>query len=196
MSGRILRRRPARGRPRPGNRPCAGPSSTENATPRPRRARVPRPRRSRPDRPAPASMAAARRRRRESRCRERLEVAHADEGDGGLAHPADVDRLLAPTTRTFSRTRCAAGRSDRDTGAPPRRGAHEIGAARRRRQDVDVRRQLVVQAPPERLGRQRRADVEVRHLRQRVDAGIGAARAVKLEVLRPVTLRAARSISP
>ena len=55
---------------------------------------------------------------------------------------------------------------------------HRVGA-----QDVDVGRQFVVDPAPERLGRQRGRDVEMRDLRQRVDAGIGAARAVQFEVL-------------
>ena len=97
--------------------------------------------------------------------------------------PRDVNRLAHPPHERL-----------RERGAPPgdlieipaRHGVvARVKSVRHdgRRQDVDVRRQLVVQAPPERLGRQRRADVEVRHLRQRVNAGIGAARAVKLEVL-------------
>ena len=52
-----------------------------------------------------------------------------------------------------------------------------------RRQDVDVARQLVVDAAPERVGRQARAHVEMRHLRQRVNARVGPARSVQLEVL-------------
>ncbi len=51
--------------------------------------------------------------------------------------------------------------------------------------DVDVRRELVVDAAHQRIGRHRRREIEVRHLRERVDAGIGAARAVQLELARP-----------
>ncbi len=52
-------------------------------------------------------------------------------------------------------------------------------------EDIDVGRQLVVQPAPQRFGGQVRADVEVRDLRERVHARIGAARPVQLEVLTP-----------
>src|SRR5687768_13699402 len=51
------------------------------------------------------------------------------------------------------------------------------------REDVDISRQLVVDPPPQRLGRVRRVNVEMRDLFKRMYAGIGAARAVELEVL-------------
>ena len=48
-----------------------------------------------------------------------------------------------------------------------------------------------------RAGGDVRADVEVRHLRERVDAGVGAAGAVQLELAHPGRVtRTARSISP
>ena len=51
------------------------------------------------------------------------------------------------------------------------------------REHVDIDGQRVVDAEEQRLGRQRRYDVEVRHLGERVDARVGAARAVQLEIL-------------
>ena len=45
--------------------------------------------------------------------------------------------------------------------------------------------------------RERRVDVQVRHLRERVHAGVGAAGSVQLELAsRPSPSRTARSISP
>jgi hypothetical protein len=49
-------------------------------------------------------------------------------------------------------------------------------------EDVDVRRQVVVQPLPQRLGRQRRDDVEVGDLCERVDARVGPPGSVQLEV--------------
>jgi hypothetical protein len=48
---------------------------------------------------------------------------------------------------------------------------------------VDVGRQLVVDSPPQCLGRHRRSNVEMRHLRERMHAGIGASRSVQLELV-------------
>ncbi len=101
----------------------------------------------------------------------------------GLAHPRDVERLPHPPDVRLG-----------ERGPAPRNliqvAARDRVVARvkpvrhlRRREDVDVGRQLVVQPPPQRLGRQRRADVEVRDLAERVHAGVGAARSVELEVL-------------
>src|SRR5439155_9082187 len=52
-------------------------------------------------------------------------------------------------------------------------------------QDVDVGWKLVIHAPAQRFRRQRRADVEVRDLGERMNAGIGAARSVQLEIFAP-----------
>jgi len=54
---------------------------------------------------------------------------------------------------------------------------HPIG-----RQDVDVGGELVVDAAPQLFGRNVRADIEMRDLRERVYAGVGAAGPVQLEV--------------
>ena len=43
----------------------------------------------------------------------------------------------------------------------------------RRGQDVDVRGKLAVQPLDERVGREVRRDIQMGHLRQRVDAGVG-----------------------
>jgi hypothetical protein len=51
--------------------------------------------------------------------------------------------------------------------------------------DVDVRRQLVVDAPPQRLRWQRRHHVEMGHLGRCMDAGVGPAGTVQLEILPP-----------
>ena len=51
------------------------------------------------------------------------------------------------------------------------------------RANVNVCRQLVVDAPLERFGRKVRVQLEVCDLCQRVDAGIGPARSVELEFL-------------
>src|SRR5262245_7583107 len=47
---------------------------------------------------------------------------------------------------------------------------------------VDIGRQLVVDPPAEDLGRHRRSNFEVRHLRERMHAGIGPTRSIQLEV--------------
>ncbi len=49
------------------------------------------------------------------------------------------------------------------------------------RQDVDIGGQLVVDPASQGLRRQARVELEVRDLRERVDARVGAARAVELE---------------
>ena len=79
-------------------------------------------------------------------------------------------------------------------GRAPPRDLVEVAAADRRvprvelprhlrdAQQVDVGGQLVVERAAQRLGGEARLEVEVRHLVQRVDAGVGAARAVALEV--------------
>ena len=56
------------------------------------------------------------------------------------------------------------------------------------RSDVNVGRQLVVDLAPQRFGRERCVQLEVRYLRQRVDAGIGAPGPIQLEVLAPADL--------
>jgi hypothetical protein len=48
--------------------------------------------------------------------------------------------------------------------------------------DVDVGRQLVVEAAPERFWGQTGIQLEMRDLGERMDAGIGSARAVELEL--------------
>ena len=58
----------------------------------------------------------------------------------------------------------------------------ELARHLRRPQHVDVRRQLVVQRAAQRLGREARLEVEVGDLLESVDARVGAARAVALEV--------------
>src|SRR4029078_1099226 len=50
------------------------------------------------------------------------------------------------------------------------------------RQDVDVRREFIVEPAHERRRRKRRAHIEVRHLRQRMHTGIGPSGAVQLEI--------------
>ena len=52
-------------------------------------------------------------------------------------------------------------------------------------EDVDVGRESVVDAPAQRLRLGIRFDLEVRDLRERVHAGIGASCAVQLEALGP-----------
>jgi hypothetical protein len=50
------------------------------------------------------------------------------------------------------------------------------------RADVNVRWKLVVQFSAQRVGRQIRIQLEMRHLRERMHAGIGPARAIQLEL--------------
>src|SRR5204862_7360021 len=54
-----------------------------------------------------------------------------------------------------------------------------------RGEHVDLGRQFIVDAAAKRVGRHRGADVEVRDLRERVDAGVGSARSVQLEIAAP-----------
>ena len=58
----------------------------------------------------------------------------------------EIERLLDPPDVRLAQTPSAAARSDTGSGAPPRRAARGSDAARRRPQDVDVGRQLVVDA--------------------------------------------------
>ena len=115
--------------------------------------------------------------------RERLKIAHPDERPSGLAHPRDVNRILHPPDVRLRERRAASGdliqvaSGDRIV-ARVKAMRHLLGA-----KDVDVGGQLVVQAAPQRFGRQRRGHVEVGDLARRVDARVGAAGAVELEVL-------------
>src|SRR5438874_391376 len=112
----------------------------------------------------------------------RAEVAQADDRACSLAHARNLERLLHPPDVAF-RERRAAARDLIEVAARDRVVAR-VKAVRhlRRREDVDVRRQLVVDPPAQRLGGQRRRDVEVRHLRERVYACVGAAGSVQLEI--------------
>jgi hypothetical protein len=58
---------------------------------------------------------------------------------------------------------------------------------------VDIGRQHVVDLASQNLRRERRVQLEVRDLGQRMDAGVGPARAGELEI---AASRMARSISP
>src|SRR5262249_6809616 len=101
------------------------------------------------------------------------------------AHARDVQRILDPPDVRLG-----------ERGATPRqlievtardRVMTRVKAVRylHRAQDVDVGRQVVVEPPPQRLGRHAGGDVEVRDLADRVHAGVGPARSVELEVLPP-----------
>ena len=96
--------------------------------------------------------------------RERLKVVDADEVRLPPRACARRRDPPSPTRRTAWRTRCAARDlvdvAARD-GVVPRVKpvAHLLDP-----QDVDVRRQRVVDPPPERFGRQRRVHVEMRDL--------------------------------
>ena len=114
---------------------------------------------------------------------ERREVLHAGERGGAGAHLTHVERIAHPPHERLG-----------ERGAPPRdlvqvaagggvvAGVepvrHDLDAA-----DVDVGGQRLVDPRQQRRRRQRRADVEMRDLGQRVDAGVGAAGAVDLEAI-------------
>ena len=61
---------------------------------------------------------------------------------------------------------------------------------------LNVGRQLIVDPAPQRICAEGRADVEMRHLCERVHARVGAPGAVELEVLPSGHVRTAASISP
>ena len=110
------------------------------------------------------------------------EIAHPDERVRRLAHRGQVQRVLHPPHVGFG-----------EGGATPRQlidvaPGHGIVARveavrhRCRLKHVDIGRQLVVDAPYERGRRQIGHDVEMRDLRDGVDAGVGAAGAIQLEI--------------
>src|SRR5439155_11603449 len=115
----------------------------------------------------------------------RAKIPHADTCLRRVAHACDVERLLHPPDVRLGERRAAPREliqvAARDGVVPRVKTVRHL----RRREDVDVGRQLVVQPPAQRVGRQIRADVEMRHLRERVHAGVGPARSVQLEVLAP-----------
>ena len=85
-----------------------------------------------------------------------------------------LEKYSEPSVARSLKELCVKGvleRSDQKPGARVKAMRHLYG-----REQIDVGRQLVVQA--QRVGRQVCGDVEVRHLSERVHAGVGAARAV------------------
>ena len=124
---------------------------------------------------------------------ERFEVVQADERGCRLLHRRQVERLLDPPDVRFSER----GPASRDVVQVASRSGVVPGVELVRRlldgDDVDVGRQLVVDSAAQRLSVEVRVDVEVRDLRQRVDAGVGASRPVQLE-LRAAGRRADRPI--
>jgi hypothetical protein len=109
------------------------------------------------------------------------EIVKPLEGGRALPHAGHVDRLAHPPHEGLAEGRAAARdlvQVDTRDGVVPRVKA--VGH-RRERDDVDVGGQFVVDAPSQGLGGQRRAQVEVRDLPERVHARVGASRSVELE---------------
>src|SRR5439155_26163677 len=116
-------------------------------------------------------------------CRERLEIAHADERARARTHPRDVERVLDPPDERLRKRGAALG--DLIDVAPRHGVVPRVEPMRHllNREDVDVRRELVVDTPPEDLAGERGADVEMRDLRRGVHARVGAPGSVQFEVL-------------
>jgi hypothetical protein len=114
-----------------------------------------------------------------------LEIAHADKRLRCLPHALEIERLPDPPDKRLGKRRPAP----RDLIEVPARDGVAAGvkAVRHdgRPENVDVGRQFLIEPETERVGRQVRADVEVRDLRERVNAGIGPAGPIELEVLPP-----------
>ena len=168
---------PAPRRPRPSPRPRAAPSSRGSASPATRNEEV-----AGLGHLHPLDLHAGRALAR-LRVRERPEVVHPLEEPPGVAHRVRRRAGRAPTTRRACRKRCAAARSGRGSSAPPR------SAGRGTRGSPSSTERTLMSAGSSSLRARRRVsggvprlEVEVRHLVQGVDAGVGAARAVALEV--------------
>ena len=117
------------------------------------------------------------------RCREGTEVAHADKRERPLLHPRHVDRFLHPPDVGLGERRPAPGDlievAARHRVVTRVKSMGDLSGG----EDIDIGGQFVVQPSTERPGGQARADVEVRDLGERMDARIGAARPIQLEVL-------------
>jgi hypothetical protein len=102
-----------------------------------------------------------------------------------VAHALEVERFAHPPDERFVKGGSTPGDliqvAARDDIMPRVEAVRHHG----RRQDVDVSRELVVQLADQQFRGERGADVEVRDLCQRVHPGVGAARAVELEVVPP-----------
>src|SRR5688572_4309113 len=108
---------------------------------------------------------------------------HPDEVRRGMAHRPGIERLLDPPDERL-RERGAPARDLVDVaprdGIVPRVKAmpYLIDS-----EDVDIGRQRVVDAPSQRLGREREIDIQMRHLAERVNARIRTTGTVQLELL-------------
>jgi hypothetical protein len=112
-----------------------------------------------------------------------MKVLHADEGMGSQSHPIDVEPISDPPDERLGERRSAERDLIEVTTGDGVMARVETMRHDQCRQDIDVRRQILIQLSQENLARQRRADVEMRDLRQRVNARIRSASSVELEVL-------------
>ena len=198
---RLRRRHLVLARPRRAPRPGAAPSSRESATPRRAAPSGPRPRARRTIRGAPSSTSArgsssekARKSWKPTNARAASRIRSASQSVLEPPHEGLGERRPAPGDLID-----VAARDRVMAGVKPRRRRLDA-------QHVDVGGQRVVDPAAKRLGRQLRPDLEMRHLSERVHAGIGASRAVELEPIgcpsprespsRPRPARCGRSAAP
>ena len=101
---------------------------------------------------------------------------------GRVAHCRNVQRLFDPPDKRLGEG--APARGDLIEIAPADRGMPGVEAVGHHLnvEDVDVRRQLVVQRAPQRGGRERGATSRCATWAQRVHAGVGPPRPIQLEV--------------
>ena len=124
---------------------------------------------------------------------ERLEVVHPRKSRGPIAHAREIEGFLDPPHKRFGKRAAPAGDL---IHVAPRHGTMTGMEAVRHRVDgenVNVGREFVIDGPPQRLGRERLSQIEMRDLPERMHAGIGAARSHELERLVARRFGASRS---
>ena len=117
--------------------------------------------------------------------RERREILHADERARRVPHLREIQTILDPPDIRFEERRLPP----RDlVQVAPEHGvvaSVELVGHLVDRSDVDIGGQRIVESHPERSRSEIGVQLEVRHLRQRVHASVGAAGAVQLELTPP-----------
>src|SRR5215208_520395 len=116
--------------------------------------------------------------------REAVKILEANEEGRGLPHGVDIQRLTNPPhVRLPERGAPPADLVDvtaRDSVMTRMKSVrHLVGG-----DDVNVGGQLVVQPPPQLLGADAGVELEMRDLREGMNAGVGAAGAIELELAR------------
>jgi hypothetical protein len=114
--------------------------------------------------------------------RERLEVVKSDEPRRNLTHAADVEVILDPPDERLAERGAPAGHLIDVAACDGVVAGMKTMPDPLDVQNVDIRRKRVVETAAQRVWRQRRVDVEVSDLSQRVNSRIGPSLSVQFEV--------------